>query len=410
MGTMRREPFWLRGFGLALLLSAAGAAGAAADDTIILGAAVSSTGKYAQNGTNTRNGYDLAVDAINAKGGVAIGGKRFKLAIRYYDDESTPARGTELAERLIQQDGVKFMLGPYSSGLTKAILPIVEKFHVPMVEGNGAARELFSKGYRYIFAVLSTSDQYLTGVIDLAAENAEKLGKQPASITVALAMENDPFAQDVRAGVLDDISRHGMKLVIDDQLPAELNDMSVTLAKVKALKPDLLVVSGHEKGAMTAVTQIRALKVYVPMLALTHCDSAQIAEKLAEASEHAFCADQWHKSLNYRDEMVGSAAEFAEHFKQRYGYEAPYQAAQSAAAVLVFADAFARAQSLEPEKVRNTIAATDLPTFFGRVKFDATGRNIAKPMVLTQVRGGKYLIVSPKEWATDKPVIPRPKP
>jgi hypothetical protein len=53
-----------------------------------------------------------------------------------------------------------------------AILPIVEKFHVPMVEGNGAARELFSKGYRYIFAVLSTSDQYLTGVIDLAAENA----------------------------------------------------------------------------------------------------------------------------------------------------------------------------------------------------------------------------------------------
>ena len=81
-------------------------------------------------------------------------------------------------------------------------------------------------------------------------------------------------------GVLDDIKRHGMKVVIDDQLPPELNDMSATLAKVKALKPDLLVVSGHEKGAMTAVTQIKALHVYVPMLALTHCNSAQIAEKL----------------------------------------------------------------------------------------------------------------------------------
>ena len=85
---------------------------------------------------------------------------------------STPARGTELAERLIKQDRVKFMLGPYSSGLTKAILPVIEKHGVPMVEGNGAARELFTKGYRYIFAVLSTSDQYLTSAIELAAENA----------------------------------------------------------------------------------------------------------------------------------------------------------------------------------------------------------------------------------------------
>ena len=102
------------------------------------------------------------------------------------------------------------MLGPYSSGLTKAILPIVEKYGVPMVEGNGAARELFTKGYRYIFAVLSTSDQYLTGVIELAAENADEARQAAGPITVALAMENDPFAQDVRAGVLDDVERHGM--------------------------------------------------------------------------------------------------------------------------------------------------------------------------------------------------------
>ena len=128
----------------------------------MLGAAVSLTGKYALNGANTKNGYDLAVHKINDKGGVKIGGKDYKLVVRYYDDESTPARGTELAERLIKQDGVKFMLGPYSSGLTKAILPVVEKYKVPMVEANGAARELFTKGYRYIFAVLSTSDQYLT--------------------------------------------------------------------------------------------------------------------------------------------------------------------------------------------------------------------------------------------------------
>ena len=104
-----------------------------------------------------------------------------------------------------------------------------------------------------------------------------------------------------------------------------------------------------------------------------------------------------------------SATDFAALFEKVYGYEAPYQAAQSAAAVYVFADAFARAQSLDPEKVRDAIAATDLPTFYGPIKFDASGKNIAKPMILTQIVDGEYVVVYPEEWATGKPVIPRPR-
>ena len=174
---------------IVLLCSLGGASLPGAEDVIVLGAAVSLTGKYALNGTNTKNGYELAVHKINDKGGVKHRRPSYKLVVRYYDDEFTPARGTELAERLIKQDGVKFMLGPYSSGLTKAILPVVEKYKVPMVEGNGSARELFTKGYRYIFAVLSTSDQYLTPAIDLAAEHAADLGKTKDKLKVALAME-----------------------------------------------------------------------------------------------------------------------------------------------------------------------------------------------------------------------------
>jgi branched-chain amino acid transport system substrate-binding protein len=392
-----------------LLCSLGGVPAPGAEDVIVLGAAVSLTGKYALNGTNTKNGYELAVREVNDHGGVKVGGKSYKLTVRYYDDESTPARGTELAERLIKQDGVKFMLGPYSSGLTKAILPVVEKYQVPMIEGNGAARELFTKGYRYIFAVLSTSDQYLTPAIDLAAEHAAELGKSKDKLKVALAMENDPFAQDVRAGVLEDVRRHNMMVVIDDQLPPELNDMSVTLTKIKALKPDVLVISGHEKGALTAVSQIEALQVYVPVVALTHCDSAQIAEKLGKAAEHVFCAHQWHRSLAYKGELFGSAEDFAKQFEAAYKYEAPYQAAQSAAAVHVFVDAIKRARSLDPQMVRDAIAATELDTFYGPVKFDETGRNIAKPVVLTQVQGGKYVVVAPAKWATGKPVVPRPR-
>lgn len=394
----------------AVLLFAAHAVAAAPmyDGTIRLGAAVSLTGKYSTNGMNTRDGYDLAIQRVAERGGVLVGGKRYRLEVVYYDDESTPARGAQLVERLITQDGIRFVLGPYSSGLTKAIAPVTEKYKVPMVEANGASVSLFTEGYRYLFAVLSTTEQYLASAVDLAAEMAQARGRDPRSIRVALAMENDPFSQDVRAGVIADAKRHGMQVVIDDKLPPELNDMAATLTKVKALRPDVLMVSGHAKGATLAVRQVEEMRVDVPMLALTHCDSAQVAEKLGAAAEYALCASQWDRTLNYRDDWFGTAEEYAQLFEKTYGYAPPYQAAESSAAVLVYADAFTRAGTLDVEKVRDAIAATDMETFYGRVKFDSTGKNIAKPMVLYQIQGGMYKVVAPTRWASAKLVFPTP--
>src|SRR5258708_38707280 len=105
-------------FGLAIGVATSAQA---ADDVITLGAAVSLTGIYSTNGKNTRDGYDLPIKVINDKGGVKVAGTTYKLAVKYYDDEATPPRGAQLAERLISQDGVQFLLGTYSSALTKAI-------------------------------------------------------------------------------------------------------------------------------------------------------------------------------------------------------------------------------------------------------------------------------------------------
>src|SRR5262249_5714049 len=208
---------------------------------------------------------------------------------------------------LINQDRIKFMLGPYSSGLTKAIAPVTEKYRIPMVEGNGADRDLFTQGYHWLFAVLSTSDYYLRDAVNLLAEQAKKQGKKPSDMRIAIAVENDNFSKDVRNGVAEDAQKLGMKLVIDDKLPPELNDMSSTLTKVKALRPDMLVVSGHEKGATLAVRQTTDQNVHVPLLALTHCDSAKIAEKFAKAAERAVCASQWDDDLQYQDKWFGTA-------------------------------------------------------------------------------------------------------
>jgi len=379
-------------------------------DTIVLGSAISLTGKYSTNGIDSKNGYDLAVKKINEAGGVKIGDKSYKLEVRYYDDESTPARTAQLLERTIQQDEIKYILGPYSSATTKAAAPVTEKYQIPMVQAEGASRSLFSQGYKYMFAVLSTSELYLASTIALAAEVAEKNGKKPSDIKIAMAFENDPFSLDVRAGVVDDAKKYGMKIVIDDKLPRDLSDMSATLTKVKALKPDVLIISGHAKGATTAGRQIGELGIDVPMIALTHCESGKIHDQFPEAAEGILCSTQWSETLSYKDDLFGTAGDYDKLFKATFeGYTTvPYQAAQASAAVQVWADAFTRAGTTDPQKVRDALAATDMMTFYGPIKFAEAGNNIAKPMVLRQIQGGEYNVVAPSKWASHPLVWPRP--
>lgn len=393
-------------------LMASTAISAAADcESITLGSAISLTGKYATNGVHAKNGYEFAIKKIAENGGVQFGGKCYNFKVIYYDDESKGDRGATLAERLISQDKVQYMLGPYSSGLTKAIAPVTEKYGIPMVEAEGASRSLFNKGYKYLFAVLSTSEQYLASAVTLAAEKAAEAGKAAGDVKVAIAVENDPFSLDIRAGVLEDAAKAGMKVVIDEKLPRDLSDMTAILTKVKLLKPDLLIVSGHSKGAATAVRQIGEQKISTPMIAMTHCEAADVTGNFGAAANDILCSTQWAETLTYEDKIFGTAANYETEFKAAYPEYAekkvPYQTAQASAAVYVFKDAFERAASLDKDKVRDAIAATDLKTFYGDIKFSEAGNNIAKPMVLRQIQDGKYNVVAPSAFASHKVNFPR---
>jgi branched-chain amino acid transport system substrate-binding protein len=400
-------------FAIAGIMSAGLAAPAFAADCeeINLGSAISLTGKYATNGIHAKNGYEFAITKIKEAGGIKVGDKCYNFKVTYYDDESKGDRGATLAERLISQDGIQYMLGPYSSGLTKAIAPVTEKYQIPMVEAEGASRSLFNKGRKYLFAVLSTSEQYLASAVTLAAEMAEKTGKEASSVKVAVAVENDPFSLDIRAGVLDDAGKYDMNVVIDEKLPRDLSDMSAILTKVKLLKPDLLIISGHSKGAATAVRQIGEMNIDVPMIALTHCEAADVTGKFGDVANDLLCSTQWAETLSYEDPIFGTAANYETEFKAAYpeykDKKVPYQTAQATAAVYVFKDAFERAGTLDKEKVRDAIAATDLATFYGQIKFAPEGNNIAKPMVLRQIQNGEYNVVAPSGFASHKLNWPR---
>ena len=397
---------------LLTLLALALPAAALAEDTITLGSAISITGKYSQEGKNASDGYNFAVKRINDMGGVKVNGKTYKLAIKYYDDESTPTRTAQLLERIINQDGIKYLLGPYASGPTKAAAPVAEKYKAPMVEAEGASRSLFTQGYRYVFGALSTSDQYVAPLIDLAAELAKEHGKNPGDMKIGMAFENDPFSLDIRSGVVDTAKKYGMTVVVDDKMPRDLSDISATLTKIKAVRPDVLVFSGHTKGATTATRQLKELGVNAPIIGMTHCESAKLTEKFPGESEGIMCPTQWAETLKYQDKVFGSASEYNKAFLAAHSdYKlVPYQTAQASAAIEIWADALRRANSMDTEKLRDALAATDLDTFYGHIKFDSAGKNISKPMVLRQIQHGKYVVVAPTKYASDKAEFPRQAP
>jgi branched-chain amino acid transport system substrate-binding protein len=380
-----------------------------AGNTITLGSAMSFTGEHAPCGIHTRNGFELAVKKINETGGVVAGGRRFRLNVIYYDDESTPARTAQLLEHLIERDSVRYVLGPCGGAAIEAAVAIADKHAIPMIGSQSVSRSAPGKEYKYLFTVPSPPDRYLSGAVALAAETAARNGRYPSSVNVAMAFENEPFSREIRAGVVAELNRHQMQIVIDDELPGEPEDLSATLSKAQALKPDLLLVSGHSKGAATTVRQIGEMQIEVPMIALTHCEAARIVARFGAAARDMLCATQWVETLTQSGSLFGSAADYSALFKETYaGYKnVPYQSAQASAAVIVWKDAFERADSFALEDVRRALSATDLATFYGDIRFSENGANVAKPMVLRQIQNGTLNVVAPAQWASHQINTPR---
>src|SRR5256885_586048 len=187
---MRREKLGFLLAVTALLAAACGASGGGTPTTgapIIFGAAVSLTGAQSKEGALTKQGYDLWLDWINQRGGIVVNGVKHPVEIKYEDDQSTPNLSATLVQKLITDEKAQFILGPYGSAATATDAIVAEKNGIPMVEANGAAQSIFSKGYKFTFGVLSPANKYLTGVLDMAATLS------PKPTTIAMLTANDVF-------------------------------------------------------------------------------------------------------------------------------------------------------------------------------------------------------------------------
>lgn len=377
---------------LLVLMLALGALPAPADDTIVFGAAVSLTGKTAKEGEYTRDGYNFFVDKINEMGGITVGGKKYKVSVKYYDDESKSERTAQLIEKLINEDKVTFILGPYGSAPSGTAAPICEKYKIPMIEANGSAESIFNKGYKYTFAVLSPAKLYLKGLVDLV------LAKDKSVKTVAVLGENEPFSKEVAAGGAEYAKEKGLTVVYQELYPVNSQDVSALLTNIKAKNPDVVLGAGHLQDALLIVKQAKDLGVSPKAMGFSVGPSSpEFRENLKGNADYIFGATQWTEALKYNgDDPWKTPKAYGDAFRAKNPKYTviPYQVAESTAAVIAFWRAIEKANSLDPTKVRDAIAALDIMTFYGQVKFDSRGINTFKPMAIEQLQpdGRKYTV------------------
>jgi branched-chain amino acid transport system substrate-binding protein len=385
-------------FGLFLMGSVA-----FAQESIKIGAAVSLTGAQSRFGNMVKNGYELWKDYVNDKGGINVGTKKYKIAITYYDDQSDPQVSAKLTEKLITEDKVQFLLGPYSSGITLATSAIAEKYDMINMACTANADSVYTRGYKNVFSVLPPASVILDSFQDMLKTFS------PAPKKVAIVSPTDLFPLNVAEGAQNYAKQAGLEISYFEKYPKGARDISSVLLKIKALNTDVLIGTGYLDDAILAVRQSKDQKVdFKAMVFTTGPELEDFTKNLGKDADYAYGVAWWMPEANFKCPVFGTTQTYVANYSKKFGSGITYQAAAASQGGVLLQLAIEKAKTLEMDKVREGLLSYNGTTFWGSTKFDANGRNITGKSVTFQIQKGVIKTVFPKEVAQTAPMYPQP--
>jgi branched-chain amino acid transport system substrate-binding protein len=343
-------------------------------------------------------GYPLCVKHTNEKGGVL--GRRLELVLE--DDQSQPATAARVYEKLITQDKVDLVLGPYGSPMTEPVIDVTEKHRMPLVAAGTATRSFFKKGRKYIFMVHPPGEVFLEGLIDMAAKRGLK--------TVAVIYEDTPFTRTSARGAIELTRKKGLEVVLVEAYPKGTTDFRGILTRLRGANPDVLAAGTYLEDAVAITRQLRELNVNPKMYGVT-IGGAQpkFYEALGRNAEFVYANSQWEPELvtlraggliPVARQYPGARGFVEAHNREYPGADLSYQtAAGYGGCQVVLMEAVKRAGSLDRDRIRDAILKLDFNTVFGPFKVDPDGLQIAHKMLTLQWQDGKKVIVWPEELA-----------
>src|SRR3989442_3499813 len=303
--------------GLAVCLAACGGSSSAnaptTGSTIVFGAAVSLTGSQSKEGGLTKRGYDVGLDGMRARGGIVVNNVKHPVDIKYEDDQSNATVSATLVQKLITDEKATFILGPYGSAATASDAIVAERNSIPMVEANGAAQSIFSKGYKFTFGALSPANKYLTGVIDMAATLS------PKPTTIAMLTANDNFSVEVAKAVEDYAPTKGFQVIFTKKYPAAAPEVSGLISQAARLNPDIVMNSGHLAESIAINKAAKQLGLNAKIFAYSVGPSTpDFIKALGADANYVFDGSQWTPQVKYKPTFYLSVSDYVKAYKSKY--------------------------------------------------------------------------------------------
>jgi len=364
------------------LWCAIGLQSALAAEPIKLGATASLSGVYAGPGQDQLEGIKMWVHDINARG--ALLGRKVELV--YYDDESDADTVRRLYQRLINDDKVDLLIGPYSSDLTLVASDVAEQHDFPMVAAGAASRVIWSRGYRNIFQVDAPAREYMNLLIKSAKDNA-------GLTRIALIYPAAEFSREVAEGVRAKATEQGMEIVFDEEYPLDSTEFSDLVKRLRLSAPELVIGATYLNDSIAFVREAKRQQLSPQAFAFTVGPALpEFGDALGDDADGIIGVVSWMRSGR-----VPMAYDFSFRFKEQFGRNAGVHAAYGYGAAQVVEAGVRLAGSLDKDAIRQQLRDMVFRSLLGNYRVDETGRQKAKTIFLMQWQNGYRLLVSPPE-------------
>jgi branched-chain amino acid transport system substrate-binding protein len=381
---------------VALLVLGAGAAWGnhRGNNEVLVGGAISQTGRYAEPAGRQVNSIKLWVDDVNAAGGL-LG---HKVTLILLDDKSDTQTSIKLYEKLITEDKVDLVLGPYSSGITEAVANVTERYKKAFVAYGAASTPIWEKGRRYIFNIVAVAEDYQKGAVHLARQIGVK--------RAAVIGEDSLFPRQSGKGAKDWAKKLGIEIVVDENYPIKQTDFTALLQKIRAAGAEAIFSNSYFADAAAQLRQLREQNIDLKLFSSTVGPGLpNFPEQLGSTAEYVLGFSQWEplpKVLGH----PGMQA-YIDRYEKRFGEKPNYHAGGAYGALQVTEAAVKKAGGFDGEKIRDALASLEATTVFGRYKVDAKGLNAHEGLTF-QILRGQRRVVWPEKWAETKAELPMP--
>jgi branched-chain amino acid transport system substrate-binding protein len=351
-------------------------AAAPATQTVRIGHVAPLTGGIAHLGKDNENGARMAVDEINAAGGIKVGDKTIMLELVAEDDKADPKEGTLAAQKLVDA-GVVAVVGHLNSGTSIPASKIYADANITQISPSATNPRLTEQGFKTTFRVVANDNQQGAVLANFAAD-------QMKAKTIAIIDDRTAYGQGL-ADVVERVAKErGLKVVAREFTSDKATDFNAILTKVRAARPDVVMYGGMDATAGPMARQMRQLGIKAPMLAGDGVCSPKFIELAGDAAGILTCS-----KAGEAVEKLPKGPDFVARYRAKFNQDVQIYSPYSYDAVFVIADAIRRAGSAERAAITAAMPATNLNGVTGTIAFDEKGDIKGGAISMFSVQDGK---------------------